>query len=173
MKSSLVGLILVVAVLVSGAAGYLAGTGSQTMTTTQFSTTTYFVTKTLPIVSNTTFSSSTCTNTGGLGCPHFFNETFTVTVEYDGPWGLSYQGYLGAGTSGTPVQSGNFYGHGATNETITVSGTDTYGITACVQAQKLDASNAVLILKLPPSNSMNQTALPYGTVRLCVAQAIV
>lgn len=119
---------------------------------------------------NGTFSSSTCTNEGGVDCPHFFNDTFVVSVGYGGPWGLSYQGYLGVGfSSGSPVESGNFYGQGSTNESISVSGTDTLGITACVEAHKLDASSSVLVLKLFPSNSMNQTALSYGTTKLCVS----
>jgi len=61
--------------------------------------------------------------------------------------------------------------YGSMNESITVSGTDTYGVTACVEAQKLDASNSVLSLQA--SNVVNQTALPYGTTKICLAYVII
>ena len=172
MKNSLVALFLIIAVLASGVAGYALATRGTTDITGNSSTTTIFITRSV-MVTNTSSTTSACTSTGGLGCPHFFNQTFIISVDYSGPWGLSYQGYLGTGTSGSLIEAGNFFGHGSTNESITVSGTDTSGVTACVEAQKLDASSSVLILKLPTSNTVNQTSLPYGTAKLCMAYAIV
>ncbi|MGA2876427.1 MAG: hypothetical protein ABSE82_12915, partial [Nitrososphaerales archaeon] len=109
-----------------------------------------------------------------IECPHFFNETYTISVNYDGPWGLSYQGYLGVGTINSNLfETGNFFGHGQANESITISATDSSGITTCVEAQKLDASNSILALQILPAHVANQTALPYGTTKGCVADEIV
>jgi hypothetical protein len=123
-----------------------------------------------------TSTSTTCTYTGPavLECPHFFNQTYTVSVSYGGPWGASYQGYLGDSESGPLVESGSFFGHTPANESVTVTGTDTSGITICAEAQKLDASNSTLVLRiLPPINVMNQTVLAYGTTKACLADVIV
>jgi len=177
MKNSLVGLLLIIAVLASGVVGYTLATSGTTSTTTtnteNISTTTIFITRVATVFTNTSSTTSTlCTSTGGLGCPHFFNQTYVLSVNYNGPWGLSYQGYLGTGASGAPVQSGSFYGHGAANETATVSGTDPYAITICVEAQKLDGSNSMLVLRILPTDVVNQTSLPYGTTMSCLADVI-
>jgi hypothetical protein len=160
MKNALAVLLIIVAVFGSGIAGY-ALAANRTVGTTEDSTT------------------STCSGTVLLGCPHFFNQTFLISVNYGGPWGFSYQGYLGDGrsnsvngTSNPLIVSGNFYGHGSTSESITVSGTDSNGVTACIEAQKLDSSNAVLSVNLQASNANNQTSLPYGSVKLCVTYII-
>ena len=178
MKNLLVALLLIIAVLAGGVVGYTLATSGTTSTTTtttteNTSTTTVFITRVATVFTNTSSTTSTlCTSTGGLGCPHFFNQTYVLSVNYNGPWGVSYQGYLGEGTSGAPVQAGSFYGHGATNESVTVSGTDPYAITICVEAQKLDASNSMLVLRILPTNVMNQTSLAYGTVESCLADVI-
>ena len=72
-----------------------------------------------------------------------------------------------------PIVADNFFGHGSTSESITVTGADTYGITACDEARKLDASNSVLVLTLQASNDVNQTAVPYGTTKTCLTYAII
>lgn len=91
-----------------------------------------------------------------------------------GPWGLTYQGYLGDGKSalGLLVESGSFYGHGPANESFTVSGSTAIGTGACAQAQKLDASNSTLVVRILPSNVMNQTSLAYGTAKTCIVRVI-
>ena len=183
MKNSLVALSLIIAVLASGVVGYAIATSGTMSTTTNISersstttpttTTTVFITRVATVFTTASSTTSTlCTSTGGLGCPHFINKTFTLSVNYGGAWGLSFQGYLGEGTSGAPVQSGSFYGHGATNESVTVSGIDTYAITICVEAQKLDASNSMLVLRILPTDVMNQTSLLYGTTMSCLADVI-
>jgi len=177
MKNSLVALLLIIAVLASGVVGYALATSGTTRTTTttseNASTTTIFITRVATVFTTASSTTSTlCTGTGGLGCPHFFDQTYILSVNYNGPWGVSYQGYLGEGTSGAPVQSGNFYGHGASNESVTVSGTDPYAITICVEAQKLDASNSLLVLRILPTDVANQTSVPYGTTMSCLADVI-
>ena len=174
MKNSIVALLLIIAVLGSGVVGYTIATSGTTNTTENTSTTTVFITRVATVFTTSSSTTSTvCTSTGGLGCPHFINKTFTLSVNYGGAWGLSFQGYLGEGTSGAPVQSGSFYGHGATNESATVSGIDTYAITICVEAQKLDSSNLMLVLKILPTDVVNQTSLSYGTTMSCIADLIV
>jgi hypothetical protein len=126
-------------------------------------------------VQGMTSTSTTCTYTGPavLYCPNFFNQTYTISVSYGGPWGASYQGYLGDSESGRLVESGSFFGHTPANESVTVTGTDTSGITICAEAQKLDASNSTLVLRiLPTINVMNQTSLAYGTTKACLADVI-
>ena len=147
--------------------------GTSTEIIASLSATTIFITRIVTAVVNTTSTYFTCSDTGGIGCPHFFNLTYIASVNYRGAWGLSYQGYLGDNTSVPPIEVGNFYGHGSTNESIMVSGTDTYGITVCVEAQKLDASNSMLVLRIfPPTNVSNQTSLPYGTTESCLTDVI-
>jgi hypothetical protein len=70
------------------------------------------------------------------------------------------------------MKSGSFYGHRTSNESVTISGI-AFGITLCVEAQKLDASNLVLVLSLvPPTNVVNQTSVPFGTTKVCLVTAI-
>jgi hypothetical protein len=123
---------------------------------------------------STTSSFTTCTATGGIGCPHFFNDTWTISVSYLGPWGITYQGYLGNGESelGLLVESGSFYGHGPANESVTVSGTTAVGTGICAEAQKLDASNSTLVVRILPPNVMNQTSIAYGTAKACLIHGI-
>lgn len=116
-------------------------------------------------------ASTTCTATGGIGCPHFVHDNFTISVTYTGPWGLTYQGYLGDSQSGQPVTSGNFYGHTSANETVAVAGVSTVGTTICAEAQKLDSSSSTLALSI--ASSSNQTSVAYGMTKVCVANVIV
>jgi hypothetical protein len=135
------------------------GTTTETLTTTVYTA--------------ATSTSIACTNTEGIGCPRFFNQTYAISVSYAGPWGVSYQGYLGVGESGRLVASGSFYGNAPADRSVTVSGTDAYGITLCTEAQKLDASNSTLVLRiLPPADVMNQTSLAYGTTKACLADVV-
>lgn len=167
--------VAVIMLVIGTALGSVAFPMTKTETTTQTiassSATTMFITKVVTVVTNTSSSSSTCTATGGIGCPHFFNQTFAISINYSGPWGLSYQGYLGDG-SDSPIESGNFFGHGfGWNSSIIVSGIDTYGVTACAEAQKLDSSNATIGLIL--QGNANMTSLPYGTTKVCITYAII
>lgn len=181
MKGSVIAILLVVAIVASSVAGYnLAsstitgsshspGTISQ-VTKTVTSTITDYVTN-ITIVSNTS-SSTSCSATGGIGCPHFFDTNWTLSVNYSGPWGANYQGWLGDKTSGQLIVSGSFFGNGADNKTVTVEGWSDYGVTICVQAQKLDSSNAMLNVSILPPHVNNQTSLAFGTAESCVSDVI-
>ena len=115
-------------------------------------------------------TSTTCTATGGIGCPHSLNDSYTISVTYAGPWGLTYAGYLGDSPSGQPVTFGNFYGRTSANETTTVAGVSAIGTVICAEAQKLDASSSALVLSI--ASSSNQTSVAYGTTRVCVSNVI-
>ena len=147
---------------------------SVTLLPTTTSTVTTTVTSTVPTsMGNTSASTTTtCTATGGIGCPHFMNKNWTVSVSYTGPWGVTYQGWLGDQTSGQLVVSGSFYGNTTGSKTINVSGTTDYGITVCAEAQKLDSSTSTLTVSILPPNVTNQTSAAYGTAETCIADVI-
>jgi len=172
MKKALAASIVALVVIGSAAAGYFGGVStSHTFLTTTTTSQTNIV-RTITLYTNATSTSTTCTSTGGIGCPHNFNMIFLISVDYLGPWGATYQGYLGGRESGRLVESGSFYGHSSTNESVTVRGTDSYGVTLCVEAQKLDASNSELALSVSGQVN-NQTSLAFGTAKVCVANVIV
>ena len=108
-----------------------------------------------------------------IDCPHFFNQDYTIAVSYEGPWGATYQGWLGAQASGQSVVYGSFYGNSSGTETINVSGWSTGGITVCAEAQKLDSSGSTLVVSILPTNVTNQTSLAYGTTMACISDVIV
>src|SRR2546422_11626702 len=160
MRNRLIVLALVIAVMVSGVSGYIGGSIRPAFTVTS---------------TKTTSTSTLCTSTEPLpsGCYRFFNSTFAIRVVYDGPWGVTYQSYLGMNESSSPAQSGSFYGHGPASESVRVTGPVSWIATFCIHAEKLDASSSALVIRInSPSNVANQTALPYGVVKLCVAEQI-
>lgn len=164
----------------SGTTYYVKSAETMTVTLTQQQTTvTSYTTRTttsLLTTSEASFSSSTsstCTSSAGTPCSQIFNQTIVASINYSGPWGLSYQTNLGtAGSSSDSIQSGSFYGDGSLNESIVIranaSELSSSGITTCMQAEKLDASSSLLVLSLPSSNSKNETFVAYGVVSLCV-----
>ncbi|MDG6906876.1 MAG: hypothetical protein JRN20_13935 [Nitrososphaerota archaeon] len=168
MKNILSAILIIIGILAGSVGGYTVATSNTALQST--TTTTVFLSS--AITTSTSISCSYSTYPEALVCPTFLSQTWNVSVDYNGPWGLSYQGYLGSGTSGSPIESGSFFGHGPTNESITVSAVGS-GITACVEAQKLDNSNSVLVLNLLTGNAHNSTSLPFGTVKLCMAKEIV
>jgi hypothetical protein len=124
-------------------------------------------TTTLTASSSQTTSSSTssCSGSPPTGdCISAYSYTFTLSVNYTGPWKLAYEGCSGMGTcSLTPVM-GSLNGTGFFSTPVTVSGLDNNGLTLCAQAQKLDGSGATLILTV---TGYNETSLPYGSTSYC------
>lgn len=159
--------IVLAGVLVAASLLLAVGSAVTTRTTTTTVTSETIVVQTL---TSTTSISTACTYTSmpqEIDCPHYFNQTFTIVVNYTGPWGASYQGYLG---SSQPVESGSFYGHTDTSESVTVTGwTDSQQVSLCAEAQKLDSSSSTLVIGiLPPVNVTNETSLAYGTAKICL-----
>ncbi len=94
-------------------------------------------------------------------CSTGFN--FTLSVNYTGPWKLTYQGYNGLGISNFTTVSGNYGGTGFDSRNITVGGSHN-GWTLCVQALKLDASNSTMSLTISGATT---TSLQSGSISTC------
>lgn len=103
--------IIIAAVIVSASAlsySSLEATVTKTGTTTVFDTSTVIststMTQTLTSASGLTTTSSTCSGYPPAGdCPGTFSYTFTVSVNYTGPWAPTYEGCSGMSTcSPTP-----------------------------------------------------------------------
>jgi len=101
-------------------------------------------------------------------CHANYSYTFTIYVNYSGPWSLTFRGFHNselAEVNSEDNYTGGFYqGNGSTGITETLSGDDYYFLTACAEAQKMDNSNSTLTLTVTGSNS---TALPFGIVTYC------
>jgi hypothetical protein len=120
-----------------------------------------------PIITTQMSSSSSSTCSGyppGGNCLAIYSYTFTLSVNYTGPWKVTYQGYNSLGKSNPINVSGSRSGTGYFSIPITLSGLNNNGLTLCAQAQKLDASNSTLILTV---TGHNETSVPYGTVSYC------
>ena len=108
----------------------------------------------------------------GGNCPGSYTYTFVVSINYTGPWRATNYGYHSVGApSGSFDGGGNytggvFAGTGSRTQQVSLSGPNTNGLTLCVQAQKLDSSNATLSLGigLRPSN----TSIPFGRAQACI-----
>ncbi|MGD0396752.1 MAG: hypothetical protein ABSB26_07610 [Nitrososphaerales archaeon] len=113
-------------------------------------------------------SSSTCSGSPPVGdCAVPYSYPFTLSVNYSGPWRLSYQGYLSSFGPGKAIPTnvtGSYSGTGFYSKNITLSGPGNYGLELCASAQKLDGSGSSLILKI---TGRNETSLPYGSVTYC------
>ena len=109
-------------------------------------------------------SSGTTTCSGhptGGDCIAPYSYTFTLSVNYTGPWKLAYQGYNSLGRSNV---SGTYTGAGFNSTMVTLTGLSNGSLTLCAQAQKLDTSDGVLTLTV---TGYNETSLPYGVVSYC------
>jgi hypothetical protein len=168
---------LVVGLLLGAGAAYevaLPGIGRIT-TATSVATTT----ETLPAVTSTTtlvtteipsvsyVSSALCTGNpqgDSAAAPGTWTYAFDLSVNYNGPWSLSYQGYNSLGKSNPTNATGSCDGTGSYGLQVTVAGSNKNALTLCAKAQKLDGSNSTLTLTV---TGHNETSLPYGSVSYC------
>lgn len=163
--------ILAAAVVVAAATlsySSLEATVTKTVSTIETTTSTSIVIE--PGPNTTSISTTACTYTGPevVACPSIYNETYAYSISYSGPWGASYQVYNGPGTTGTPVESGSFYGHGPENVTVHFVLYST-GFEVCTSAHKLDASSSTLVLTMHQGGEeTNSTSLPFGQATLCL-----
>jgi hypothetical protein len=164
-----------VVVTVVIALAFLAGLCSSTLypakTVSKTATVTYTFAQTVIVLS--TSSSVSCNYVIPAPCPG--GQTFTLSVNYTGPWRVTYQGYNAAACSdcygnGTQTLSGSYDGSGFNSRNITVSG-QANGWTLCAQAQKSDASGSVLTIDV--SGVRNETSLPFGSTLVCSEEMIV
>jgi len=183
MRNGAIASLLVVAILAGAGVGYLVGNVNERTTTLYssipFTTTLYsnaFSAQTITVYPDT-FTSTSCTYTGlaVIGCPHYWNQTYTILVNYTGAWIASYQGYLGTENESNLAEAGTFYGHAIGNQSFTIAGwTQGQEITACAEAQKLDSSNSTLVLSFPPvGGAKNATSSAFGTAKFCIIDVIV
>lgn len=114
---------------------------------------------------SSTSTSTTCSGyPPGGDCISTYSYNFTITVNYTGPWKVTYQGYNSLGRLNALDVSGSYNGTGFYSRAVTLSGLDDNGLTLCATAQKLDGSDATLILTV---TGYNETSLPYGTTSYC------
>jgi hypothetical protein len=108
----------------------------------------------------------------GGNCPGNVSYTFRVSVNYSGPWQVTYYGYHGVGALCNPhvvtvnYTGGNFRGTGSFEKSITLLGLNFEGVSLYVKAQKLDSSSSLMILGV--GSSSDNTVLPYGQTSLCL-----
>jgi len=109
-------------------------------------------------------------NSPSENCQDTYSFPFTVSLNYSGSWQLSYYGYHNGAnysSSSNSYTNGTFSGHGPTNESVTLSGRNNYGLTLCLLAQKMDSSNSTLSVIIDQFS--NETSVPHGIVHLCVS----
>jgi hypothetical protein len=178
MRNEILAVLVTVLVVGGLGIGYFDGTSSRQVTTS--TTTAYSVipyTQTVTVYSDT-FASTSCSYTNmpaELGCPNFWNQNFTISVNYTGAWIASYQGYLGTDSASNLAEASSFYGHGVGTQTFIITGWTPSGdeITACAEAQKLDSSNSTLVLSFPLiGNAKNETSSAFGTTNFCIMEVI-
>ena len=168
MRNGTIAALLVVGILAGAGAGFFVGatTSSPTFTSTSTSvqTTTITLTRTTTAIAQTS-STSTCSGyPPGGDCIAPYSYTFTISVNYNGPWKMSYHGETNVGEANETMITGNRTGNGFYSTPVTLAGLNDEWLTLCAQAQKLDASNSTLILTVTGSN---ETSLPYGSVSYC------
>ena len=164
MRTGVIATLLIVAIVAGAGAGYYVSSSNRS-NTTSIITTTSFITRSGYTYTVTKTVTTTCSGyPPGGDCITPYNYTFTLSVNYTGPWKVSYQGYNSLGRSNPTNVSGNYSGAGFNSMTITLRGLSNNGLTLCAQAQKLDASNAILTLTV---TGHNETSLPYGVVSYC------
>jgi hypothetical protein len=104
----------------------------------------------------------------GGNCHAKYSYTFTVTVNYSGPWVLNYYGFHDgeiATLSGSYyLSSGVITGHGFQIVPVELSGDNYHTLNLCAWAQKLDYSNSTLTVTVTGSNS---TSAPHGSTYYC------
>ena len=155
MKDETAFALLTVLVIASAGAGYYVGSTSRSATTSTF-TTTSFMTRSGYTYTSTTTVTTTCSGyPPGGDCVTTYSYTFTISVNYTGPWKLTYQGNN---------VSGNNAGSGFFSKAVTLSDLNTKWLTLCATAQKLDGSYKTLTLTV---TGHNETSLPYGVTSYC------
>jgi hypothetical protein len=161
-RNETVAALLVIAILAGAGAGYFIGVNSSQTTTVIREPTSAQI-----AISST----NTCSGyPPGGNCPGNITETFEVGVNYSGSWKAVWYGYHSVGCPSSPngyenYTGGEWTGTGIRSFGITLSGPNTNGVTLLVEAQKLDASTSMLLLRIDFWS--NETSIPYGTASLC------
>jgi hypothetical protein len=112
-----------------------------------------------------TFEPGTCSGyPPGGNCVVPYSYSFTISVNYAGPWRLTYTGQTNAGESNPTNVTGTRTGTGNISASVTLGGLNNRMLTLCARAEKLDASNSTPFLSIfYPKN----TSTPFGSVSTC------
>ena len=114
-----------------------------------------------------TFESGVCSGyPPGRNCVAPYCYPFPISVNYTGPWKLTYTGQTNAGESNPTNVTGTRTGNDYYSMRVTLAGLNNRMLTVCAQAQKLDASKSTLLLSVGPLHPKN-TSAPYGSVSAC------
>jgi len=114
-----------------------------------------------------TFESAACSGyPPGGNCVAPYSSTFTISVNYTGPWKLTYSGQTNVGESNPSNVTSTSTGMGYVSVPVTLAGLNNRMLTLCAQAQKLDASSSTLFLSIDSLYPKN-TSMPYGSVSAC------
>jgi hypothetical protein len=100
--------------------------------------------------------------------PPTYSHTFRTSINYSGGWKeIEYMYHsVGKPPSGTAnYTGGTALGAGTSTGTLTLTGLNNQGLTLCILAEKMDTSNATLILGI--DGMTNETSLPYGHATVC------
>ena len=95
-----------------------------------------------------------------------YGYTFSVSVNYTGPWRLAYTGQTNVGEPNPANVTGSWTGSGYYSTQVTLGGLNNRMLTLCAQAQKLDGSDSTLFLSIFPPYP-NNTSIPFGSVWDC------
>jgi hypothetical protein len=101
--------------------------------------------------------------------PPTFSYSFRTNINYLGGWNETDYLYHSVGKPPPGATNydagGTALGAGPSTGTLTATGPDNTGLTLCIVAQKLDSSNATLVLGI--DGMTNETSLPYGHTTVC------
>jgi len=169
MRNGVAGALLVIAILAGAGVGYFIGVNSSQATTV--------IREAISTQAANSTSMATCSGyPPGGNCPGNFTETFEVAVNYSGSWKAVWYGYHSVGCPSSPngyvgrskltnYTGGGWTGTGIKSLNVTLSGPNTGGVTLQVEAQKLDASSSMLLLRVGPYS--NETSIPFGIASSC------
>ena len=111
-----------------------------------------------------TFESAACPGHPlGENCVAPYSYTFTISLNYSGPWRLTYSGQTNVGESNPSNVTSTSSGTGYFSVLVTLSGSNNRMLTPRAQAQKLDASSSTLFLSIGSLYPKN-TSMPYSSV---------
>jgi hypothetical protein len=100
--------------------------------------------------------------------PPTFSHTFRTSINYPGGWKEFDAVYYSVGKpppDAANYSGGTSLGTGPSTGTLTTSGPDNPRWTLCIVGEKLDSSNATLIVGI--DGMTNETSLPYGHATVC------
>lgn len=161
MRTKLVAILLVGAVIIAGSLGFLGGYSYSSLRTATETTT-----ETSTVMVNQQCSVPAAAHGVASG-------NFTVEVSYQGPWNATVKTYSAFSTNSTYLHSSNCYTGTGTGYVYIVPWNPNGEQTVVVTAHKLDASdgNLTAFVTWPSITLSNSTIAPYGSVTTFISIA--